>query len=782
MVGTLHSKPLRHRSNEADGASDPVSRRYSDYGFVQSAKLDPSLRHLVTPGQYAAEVEDPEDPYDVDLDDLAEDHAESNHIGTKSVGTNSIRPLLQPTAASPLLDERNDRAFRHFVDVLAPCLSVFERPALDPWALPMRTLWSYTLPAAAMSNVSLAHAMLAVSGIHMAKMHQTNEGQSLKHFTYAARRIGRLLSQPQRRHDVTTLATVLLLGFYEVLCADHARWTLHLSGATKLLTEHDLGGLTDLARRTRRFAKERMFNGPDSYSQQTHQSPLIPSALLSDNDWDPDENLISHLTGLRVDYDMSAPLDPRMVKQSLMSEEQCSTYKMKMDLWWWFCKQDMFQSMISGEPLLMSYKQRLCCPPRGRLGIAENAHATFDHLVLIMSRLSDFGGKDRHRKQRSVEVQGGHWRPPLWLLGAGGHNSLASTQPSVPAKVDPETATNGKEAASRDQRLPSANEGRVRQVRTSMPSHPESAMFGMMPPPAAPPKMHSSFHKMTQSIGAGNQQSEQPPLPTSWSNMNLKDETEAALREHASIVKALDTFYQALGADFQPLPSDGTPSSSPFGSKLRFASPEIACIMAHYYVARVLLHRLHPEMPPAAMVAAGVTAHLTKGHAQMVGQIAAGLFASIPGTPGEPLSPRFAGALMEMTFPLLFCGVQYAEMSQRGWTISKLHNISQMTGWSTSAAVAAACETAWEKMGQAGKGPPYTRSLDRNNKDIRVSGSLRRIGVQLVTTVPEQADHAEQITSHNRSLISKHGSSRVHWAMGLLSVEEDVKKMHIGTV
>ena len=271
-------------------------------------------------------------------------------------------------------------------------------------------------------------------------------------------------------------------------------------------------------------------------------------------------------------------------------------------------------------------------------------------------------------------------------------------------------------------------------------------------------------------------------VKTDLPGMSLEEETAIALTEHNAIVKAFSVFAKALGPDFQPLPVDSTVGqSSPFGTPLRFRSPEIACIWLHYNVGRILLHRLHPYMPPAAMIAAGIVAQKTKDYAANVGKICAGLYSSTPDSPGEALEPKFAGGLIESTFPLLFAGIQYQDMSQRGWTISKLHDISRMTGWQTSAAVAAACEIAWERQGLAGRGPPYQRSLDRNNKDARVNGTSRLAdsGAAKVEAVDAATEHEGQFVSHDRNLIGKHSSTRVHWALGLLGVEKDIEKLEL---
>lgn len=443
--------------------------------------------------------------------------------------------------------------------------------------------------------------------------------------------------------------------------------------------------------------------------------------------------------------------------------------------------------MVSGDPLLMSYEQWPSCPPRGPVGVASMAYASFDHLLLILARLSNFGGKDRIRKQRAIAAQGGQWRPHADLLAGmqrpsrvetTGSDVKPSSNQSPPSTTIPQAHPTSDSSKSKISTAPTANEGRPRQNKASVQG---PGFHGMMPPPETPVKMFPSFHRMNAQLNSRGSPEQAKRKPSSPGDLDA--ENAKALEEHTSLCKAFDLFARCLGPDFDPLPADGTTPSSPFGPVLRYQSSEIACIWLHYNVGRILLHRLHPYMPPAAMVAAGVAAHLTREYAARVGKICSGLYSMIPGDASEPLNHTYAGALIESTFTLLFAGVQYQDISQRGWTIAKLHDIARMTGWQTSASIAAACETAWERMGQAGKGPPYTRSLDKSNEDARVNGIYRRMyptGADGPSgALDPTAEHESQFVSHDRSMIGKHGSTRVHWAMGLLSVEEDIKKLTI---
>lgn len=828
MVGPLHSTRSRPASTEADVASDAHPRRYSVHGFVQTApygSAGPTLANPmidVTPKE--EESEETEDYSDAEMEDTSDlddsgpgkqqefaelmnryrkrlgQSAKQHTRVQKSRALQSAHPRL---TASPLQDERNERIFCHFVEVTGRFMTIWERQPTDMWSLPPRTLWSYTLPTAAMSQPALAHAMLALGGLHIAKLQNTSTDPSLKHFTYALRRVGKLLSLPKRRHEIVTLATVLLLGFYEVLSADHSRWNLHLSGATKLVMEHDYAAMIRSVRRMRNRAKRNIsdFSKRAALTQENYLAVAsVPVSLLDDEEWEVDQNILSVLTGQEVDYDhqVQSNFSERNKPSRDLSENDVTDFKIKMDLRWWYCKQDVFQSMISGDPLLMDYRQWIYCPPRGQIGNASIPHGTFDHLLLVLGRLTDFGGKDRSRKQRVVASQGGQWKPPPGFFPSGppgppaasgaSQKAHAPSSPTVSAtkqaNIAPTSIAEQEHLRTKQSPAPSANEGRLRQSKPGPPQPVGPAFYGTMPPPPVPPKMHSSFHAMNEQL-QGN--SGQTPVTSerSTKGADLKVETEEAMAEHTAIGNAFDVFARSLGPDFEPHANDGSfPHTSPFGPPLRYRTIAIALIWLHWHVGKIMWHRLHPHMPPAAMVSAGITAHLTKEHAQTAGKVAAGLYAMTSGGPSDLLDPVFAGAMIESTFPLLFAAIQYQDMSQRGWTISKLHDIAHMTGWQTSGAVAAACEIAWERMGQAGKGPPYTRSLDRNNIDARVNGTSRRVdtGFGRESSPPTDAipiEPASHFLSHDRSLIGKHAPTRVHWALGLLSVEEDIKSLSI---
>ena len=802
-------------------------RRYSSFGFVQQPSFNTAIPTVpvkapskITP-PLPPDDDDEEDPWDVELDFADADSvplSQSQHdLNSMLVRLNagnerrsrtftsfldgpSILATYRPSiSASPLKDEKVARIFCHFISVTGPCISLFERQASQstmtfsnsPIPAPQKTLWTYTLPSIALHHPALLHSMLALSALHISKIQGTSEDPAIKHYTYAVRRIGKLLGLPGRRHETTTLAANLLVGFYEVMSSDHSRWNVHLAGAKVLVMEFDFATMTRTIRDMRLKARRNVAGKPAmSYEEWLHVVG-IPDSLLDDKDWEIDEVLVSELTGYHVEYDRQyQPNFPPRDDLPDFTVREIDDYKTKSDLYWWYVKQDVFQSMVSGDPLLMPYRNWIYCPPRGQIGKPDAAYATMDHLILIMARLSDFGGKDRVRKVKMVKAQGGQWRPPPHFFGPNKpppHMAPSNRQASTSGQGASTMSPNGS-VASRQGSLPNvSNMGQQKTVSPTGPLPPSSGpgFYGMMPLPTDPIEMHSAFHAMKANIH--DQAFHNPLLDEesvhSQTSQTLEDDTAAALKEHSEIAKSFDLFFKSLGESYQPLTADScTPISTPFGPALQYRTYPIACVWAFYYVGRILIHRLHPHMPPAAMVAAGVTAHLTAEYAQQVGRICAGLYypqqySLQTGT----LNPSLGAALMESTFFLLFAAVQFQDAGQRGWTISKLRDIAQKCGWQTAAAIAAACEVSWEKMGEAGKGPPYKPTMDRNNSDLRVR---RKNKMSYGSTKEEEKEQDDKdsnfgLPRYDRNAIHTNQSTRVHWALGLLSVEQDIEKLNL---
>ena len=283
---------------------------------------------------------------------------------------NILATYLPSYAASPLRDPQTARVFCHFITATAPTLSVCERhpsnPALIfsgkpvPWS--QRALWSYTLPMRALTHQGLLHAMLALASLHIATLQQTSTTPSLKYYHYALRRVAKALGNQKKRRDVATLAATQLLGFYEVTTAEHNKWNSHLAGARELIMDIDFARMVKRIEAHRQQQEEaearlkyEMQNGlANAYWHEYARGTLddFPSRI----DRQLDERLISTIMGRVTGYDQHGRIingsDAIARTESPLTAHDIENFEIQCELFWWYVKHDIYQSIISGNRLL----------------------------------------------------------------------------------------------------------------------------------------------------------------------------------------------------------------------------------------------------------------------------------------------------------------------------------------------------------------------------------------------------------------------------------------------
>lgn len=391
----------------------------------------------------------------------------------------------------------------------------------------------------------------------------------------------------------------------------------------------------------------------------------------------------------------------------------------------------------------MPYARWGHCPPRAPVGRLDAIYGTMDHLILLMGRIAEFAGKDQVRKREAVKANGGVWMPRPGMFPPGIFPSQSASVGRAGGQPTMAFGDTGGQAHPN--------------IGPSTSSQYPPPMFGMAPSTELPPMPEAFIHTPDLSRTGMPQRKD----------VELDAATVAAEAEWEGIQNAFEVFEQRLGSDFQPLsPEYMQPLSTPFGPALYYRTYSMACIWALYYAGRIITARVHPSMPPAAMVATGVAAFQTKGWAKLIGRVCAGLQPTNSSTTTQ-LNPSLGAALIESSLCLFFAGIQYQDAAQRGWTITKLRDIARLTGWQSSAAIASGCETAWAKAAEAGKGPPYQRTMDPTAKDDRVAG--RR----------PDLNGGPPRDNNDRRFITINAGARVHWALGLLSVEEDMQRLNL---
>jgi len=198
--------------------------------------------------------------------------------------------------------------------------------------------------------------MLALSSLQIARLQGASITPSYKHYAYALKRLGRNLGNPKKRLSIPTLATSLLLAYYEVWTAEHVKWSTHLVGAAQLLTELDFRSLTREARRLKaaQSAQERQFpyQNPEMLIDQKYFDQRLKESTMM-----PDESLVSTIVGKEISYDEFGIIieddGVRHEKQSRLPEKlDLQGFETLQDLYWWHARHDAYQSVVSGNPLM----------------------------------------------------------------------------------------------------------------------------------------------------------------------------------------------------------------------------------------------------------------------------------------------------------------------------------------------------------------------------------------------------------------------------------------------
>ncbi|KAL4931275.1 putative C6 finger domain protein [Aspergillus undulatus] len=680
---------------------------------------------------------------------------------------NMLATYVPTLGSSPFNNPKTARIFLHFIHATGPSLSIFERHGTDqstmlgaPVPMARQGLWTYTLPLKAFQHQALQQAILALGCLHIEYLQNQPSTASLKHYQYALRRVGKAVGLPAQRKQLGTLAATLLLAYYEVMTADHYKWNNHLAGSAQLIREIDFAVITrDLRAQRRNRWIER--SNTHSFFEDIYMfnNPTFADDPFAELETSIDEGIIGRLTGRAISYDHFGEVEGEHTRprKKHLTRKDIETFRTQCDLYWWFCKQDWLQSLISAGPLFLPYSQWGECPPRAGLGLKNDLYGTADHLSLLMGRLADFGVRDRKRKLQTAKVTGSPWRPDARF---GQFMARFARRPGNPGQAPPNAPSGppgpaGAPGPSGFGPPPNFSQGKGSQgSQGGNASAQHSSSSSSSSSPSMPP-----FYGMIPSSGP-------KPLPAAFATTKDTDNSysnfdeeinisyEEAEDEWENIVAAFDLFAESLGPDFLPLPDDTTmPIYSPFGLAIQYYTLNMASLMAFYYAGRILLFRLHPSMPPWMQVATGYAAGLTAELAQTIGKIAAGIHGAQIGGPGiDGFSPTVGACLIEVTAPIFFAAPQYVNPEQRDWIITVLDNISRLTGWKTADTIGRGCERAWVTAAEQGRGPPYERREES--------------GMQQ----PPAWRYAEFEANFERRFVNV--SKTPIWAMGILSLED----------
>jgi hypothetical protein len=131
---------------------------------------------------------------------------------------------------SPLTDPILFNAFRHYVEVVAPTMSLIESSPPNPTILNHHVipsmkacnLFTYQLPIMAVSgNWTILEAIIAISFLHISHVTRSSKQQAFLHYQLALKRLRIESVKVNAARDLGLLAATLLLSWYELNTGDH---------------------------------------------------------------------------------------------------------------------------------------------------------------------------------------------------------------------------------------------------------------------------------------------------------------------------------------------------------------------------------------------------------------------------------------------------------------------------------------------------------------------------------------------------------------------------------
>jgi hypothetical protein len=298
----------------------------------------------------------PHHRYDVHSQD-AYDFAQIMTLAS-SIPTNSGNPFTDPIIRT---------IFIHFVNATGPIISLYERCAFDaPRLAPgpasrgrVASVWTYTFPALALNHQALMQAILAIGSLQIATRQKVPPTAAMKHYSRAIRRIARNVRSLTRRTRPATLAATLLLAYFEVWSSDHSKWCNHLFGARILFREIDLRGMTRVMlplKRLQRACRGRQQHRPQTSSLfGTYEAECAFGGPDEPDDLALDTDVINEMAGSFLtmdDYGLGENSGVEMDPSSAQADRAIAEYEQLRDLFWWYAKMDVYQSMLGGTKLL----------------------------------------------------------------------------------------------------------------------------------------------------------------------------------------------------------------------------------------------------------------------------------------------------------------------------------------------------------------------------------------------------------------------------------------------
>lgn len=273
-------------------------------------------------------------------------HTVSSHLGY-------LRGLRDPTLMS---------LFRQFVRITGPFISMYERQQtvqveIEQICPPNQaigpSLWTRTIPLLSEGHPALMHAVLALAGLQTANLRGIKPVIALQHYGIAIRRLHRTLADQSRVGRPSTIAASLLLAYFDVWQADHASWGAHLFGASIPFYYLDLKNMSRRCLAAKRM-RQRLMEDQESRNIGAFFPTSSPASGFANDGQYIKFDLLKTITGFPMkaeDYCIGPNQIPDETT-SAVQDSEIKEYETLRDLFWWYCKMDLYQSILGATKLL----------------------------------------------------------------------------------------------------------------------------------------------------------------------------------------------------------------------------------------------------------------------------------------------------------------------------------------------------------------------------------------------------------------------------------------------
>lgn len=172
------------------------------------------------------------------------------------------------------------------------------------------------------------------------------------HYGLCTRRSSKNYRSAKRRAEPATLAATLLLGFYEVWSSNHEKWCTHLLGARQLIKETPFREMSRLMLGINQQRRQSFVANRAHRAQNQYAAFLPHTSTLNHEIADIDLGLVTRLSGKPVNFMGGSSESMADSKTRHCTERDIESFEHMMDLYWWFCKMDVYQSTLGASKLL----------------------------------------------------------------------------------------------------------------------------------------------------------------------------------------------------------------------------------------------------------------------------------------------------------------------------------------------------------------------------------------------------------------------------------------------